>query len=120
MSLALAAPFRDNREKTKRELSPPPNPTVRLSPHGSVYISFAVTRHLPDPLAPEETNDTFCDKGLDAPGNITIHVFFRNRIARGVIGDWNFVQRNSARILGANETVGFCRSRHYNTCHYSP
>ena len=67
-----------------------------------VVIEFAVRR--PGSVDAErlgvqmEQDDSFCDKGVDFPGNITLHTFYRYRDETRVEGDWTFLQKNSARI----------------------
>ena len=42
-------------------------------------------------------NDAFCD-GVDVPGNITLHAFYRCRDENDVIGEWQFLQRDSVQL----------------------
>jgi hypothetical protein len=98
--LGLAAPFGDDgREivRSKRQSPSPAPPT----PFPEVLVDFSVRRLGTDLMKMFGVQeDPFCDKGLDAPGNITIHTFYRDRLeddADGV-GNWTFLQRNSAQI----------------------
>ena len=91
--VGLAAPLRDGETlRLKRQLR-------------EVLIDFVVRR--PGPLDLDTfgvAKDPFCEDGLDAPGNITIHTFYRHRLSDDLLGNWTFLQRNSAQI-GDNATL---------------
>ena len=42
--------------------------------------------------------DEFCNQGVDTPGNITLHSFYRSRDARGTAGVWQFLQSTSSAL----------------------
>jgi hypothetical protein len=101
VDLGLAAPFgddgRENVRSKRRSSSPPAPPT----PFSEILVDFSVRRLGTDLMKIFEVqDDPFCDEGLDAPGNITIHTFYRDRLEDGGgVGDWTFLQRNSAQIV---------------------
>ena len=92
--LAAAAPP-DGKDKERLE---------RASSDGQVVIDFAVLR--PGPVLLERIgvsveaseNDSFCDEGVDFPGNITLHTFVRHRDEDGAVGNWTFLQLNTDSI----------------------
>ena len=112
VDLGLAAPFgddgRENVRSKRRSSSPPAPPT----PFSEILVDFSVRRLGTDLMKIFEVqDDPFCDEGLDAPGNITIHTFYRDRLEDGGgVGDWTFLQRNSAQI-GAKKPL-------YTHCSY--
>ncbi|CAI8044250.1 hypothetical protein GBAR_LOCUS24564 [Geodia barretti] len=98
--LGLTAPFGDDGREIVRSKRRSPSPAPP-TPFPEVLVDFSVRRLGKDLMEMFDVQeDPFCDEGLDAPGNITIHTFYRDRLeddADGV-GNWTFLQRNSAQI----------------------
>ena len=72
-----------------------------------VAIDFTVRRLQPDhaEILKVMEGDPFCDEGVDIPGNITIHTFYRDRLVGDDVGNWTLLQRDSALIGGRNRPL---------------
>ena len=97
--LGLAAPFGDDGKEIVRSKRQSPSPAPP-TPFPEVLVDFSVRRLGTDLMEMFRVQeDPFCDKGLDAPGNITIHTFYRDRLEDDDgVGNWTFLQRSSAQI----------------------